>query len=189
MNDTLKSTYNYNYIKKDTTLLSEERAKKIFKKLGYCIKSNGLLDITKLAYSFNFEIIEHDGLPTLLNGMITCNVNGNQIAINNNLSKESKRYSIAYLLSTYLLYYQKQEFFSFKYLESDEDLGAANMARLLLIPESILITMCHDFNENIRRLAEIFEVPCNVMEQRIKEINKVIAPVSTRKLIPVKQNN
>lgn len=51
------------------------------------------------------------------------------MSINNNLSKESKRYSIAYLLSTYLLYYNKHEFFCFKYLESCEDYNAAFTAR------------------------------------------------------------
>ena len=118
---------------KCNNILLEERTQKIFDNLDHCINLNGLIDITKLAYSFNFEIIEHKGLPDLLNGMITCDVNGNQMAINNNLSKESKRYSIAYLLSTYLLYYKKQEFFSFKYIDLEEDLDASNMARLLLI--------------------------------------------------------
>lgn len=167
--------------------LIEERTQKIFEKLGHCIKSNGLLDITKLAYSFNFEIVEHKGLPDLLNGMITCDANGNQMAINNNLSKESKRYSIAYLLSTYLLYYQKQEFFSFKHIDSKEDLDASNMARLLLIPESILKTMCPDYDENSQWLAEMFEVPYNIMEQRIKEIKKLNGIVLTKKLTPSKK--
>jgi len=164
--------------------LLEERTQKIFEKLGHCIKSDGLLDITKLAYSFNFKIIEHKGLPDLLNGMITCDANGNQMAINNNLSKESKRYSIAYLLSTYLLYYQEQEFFSFKHIESEEDLDASNMSRLLLIPESILKTMCPNHDEDTQWLAEMFEVPYNVMEQRIKEIKKSKNSVLIKKLIP-----
>ena len=167
---------------KCNNIFLEERTQKIFEKLGHCIKSNGLIDITKLAYSFNFEIVEHKGLPELLNGMITSDINGNQMAINNNLSKESKRYSIAYLLSTYLLYYQNQEFFSFKHLESDEDLDASNMARLLLIPESILKTICPDCDENTQWLAEMFEVPYTVMEQRIKEIKKSKGSVLTKKL-------
>ena len=166
----------------DVANLLEERTKKIFEKLNHCIKPNGLIDITKLAYSFNFEIVEHKGLPELLNGMITCDINGNQMAINNNLSKESKRYSIAYLLSTYLLYYQNQEFFSFKHLESDEDLDASNMARLLLIPESILKTICPDYDEDTQWLAEMFEVPYTVMEQRIKEIKISKGSVLIKKL-------
>ena len=164
--------------------LLEERTQKIFEKLGHCIKLNGLLDITKLAYSFNFEIVEHKGLPELLNGMLTCDINGNQMAINNNLSKESKRYSIAYLLSTYLLYYQNQDFFSFKHLELEEDLDASNMARLLLIPESILKTICSDCDGDTQWLAEMFEVPYTVMEQRIKEIKKSKGSVLTKKLTP-----
>ena len=174
---------------KSNNIFLEERTQKIFEKLGHCIKSNGLIDITKLAYSFNFEIVEHKGLPELLNGMITSDINGNQMAINNNLSKESKRYSIAYLLSTYLLYYQNQEFFSFKHLESDEDLDASNMARLLLIPESILKTICPDCDEDTQWLAEMFEVPYTVMEQRIKEIKKSMSSVLTKKPQPKNTGN
>lgn len=182
--DICSSTSSVVLRKENTENLVEERTQKIFEKLNHCIKSNGLLDITKLAYSFNFEIVEHKGLPDLLNGMITCDINGNQMAINNNLSKEYKRYAIAYLLSTYLLYYQKQEFFSFKHLGSDEDLEASNMARLLLIPESILKTICPDCNENVQWLADMFEVPYYVMEQRIKEIKKSKGSVLTKKPTP-----
>lgn len=168
--------------------LLEEKTQKIFEKLGHCIKSNGLLDITKLAYSFNFEIVEQKGLPVLLNGIITCDINGNQMAINNNLSKEYKRYLIAYLLSGYLLFYKKQDFFCFKHTCLFEDSDASSMARLLLIPESILKTICPDCDENTKWLAEMFEVPYNVMEQRIKEIKKSKGSFLTKKLIPPKNN-
>lgn len=159
---------------KDEFNIIEERTKKIFERLE-CFKTNGNIDITKLAYLFNFEIVENNGLPDLLNGMITCDLNGNQMVINNNLSKESKRYSIAYLLSIYLLYYQNENFFIYKHLEFDEEIDASMMARKLLIPnisESILKVMYPNYMNNIQELSEMFEVPYNVMEQRIKEIRK-----------------
>lgn len=174
---------------KDIATILEERTNKIFEKLRFCIKPTGLFDITKLACSFNFEVVEQSGLPKLLNGMITCDDNGNQMAINNNLSKEYKRYSIAYLLSAYLLYYQKQESFSFKHLESHEDLDASNMARLLLIPKSILKTKRSNHDENIQLLAEMFEVPYSVMDQRIKEIDKPNESILRKKLTNKVKNN
>lgn len=162
--------------------LVEERAQKVLEQLSHCIGVNGLIDITKLASSFGFEVIEHKGLPDLLNGMITCDINGNQMAINDNLSKERKRYSVAYLLSNYLLYYQKQEFFDSKHLDSDEDLDASYMARLLLIPESILKTINSDLGENIQWLADMFQVPYDIMEQRVQEIKKANGTVIKKKL-------
>lgn len=159
---------------KDEFNIIEERTKKIFERLE-CFKSNGNIDITKLAYLFNFEIVENNELPDLINGMITCDLNGNQMVINNNLSKESKRYSIAYLLSIYLLYYQNEDLFIYKHLEFDEKIDASMMARKLLIPnisESILKRMYSNYMNNIKELSEMFEVPYNVMEQRIKEIRK-----------------
>ena len=166
--------------------LVEERTQKIFERLNHCISSNGLIDATRLAYSFGFEIVEHKGLPYLLNGIITSNINGNQMAINDNLSKEHKRYSIAYLLSAYLLYYQKQEFFDFKHLDLEEDLEASYMARLLLIPESVLKTVGTDIEDNTQWLADMFQVPCNVMEQRIQEIKKSKCSILTKKQTPPK---
>ena len=161
----------------------EKKKQKTFEMFGICIKSNGLLDIAKLAHQFNFELVEHNGLPKLLNGMVTSGTNSNQMTINNNLSKESKRYSIAYLLSAYLLYYKKQEFFSFKHFEPEEDLEVSYMARLLLIPESLLKVIYHNCDENIQLLANTFEVPYNVMEQRIKETKKL------KGSILIKRNN
>lgn len=172
-----KSSFKY---KKNINLV-EARTKKIFERLNYCFDSNGLIDATKLAYSFGFEIIEHKGLPDLLNGIITSNINDNQMAINDNLSKEHKRYSIAYLLSAYLLYYQKQDFFDYKHLDLEEDLDASYMARLLLIPEAILEKICTDVDNNVQWLADMFQVPCNVMEQRIKEIKKSKCSILTKK--------
>ena len=162
--------------------LVEERTQKVLEQFSLCIGVNSLIDFTKLASSFGFEIIEHKGLPDLLNGMITCDINGNQMAINSNLSKERKRYSIAYLLSNYLLYYQKQEFFDSKHLDSVENLDASYMARLLLIPESILKTINPDLGENIQWLADIFQVPYDIMEQRVQEIKK-----TNRKRITIKE--
>lgn len=137
---------------KDEFNIIEERTKKIFERLEY-FNSNENMDITKLAYLFNFEIVENNGLPDLLNGMITCDLNGNQMVINNNLSKESKRYSIVYLLSIYLLYYQNENFFIYKHLEFDEKIDASMMARKLLIPnisESILKVMYPNYMNNIQ---------------------------------------
>lgn len=149
----------------------EERTQRIFEQLNCCIDENGLIDAAKLACSFGFKIVEHNGLPALLNGMITCDSSGNQMAINANFSKKQKRYSITYLLSTYLLYYQNQEFFNVKHLSSEEDLEASYMARLLLIPESVLNAIYSNTDRNNTQLADIFQVPCNVMEQRVQEIN------------------
>ena len=151
----------------------EEKVQKTFEMFGICIKSNGLLDIAKLAHQFNFEIVEHNGLPKLLNGMVTSDTNSNQMTINNNLSKGQKRYSIAYLLSNYLLYYQGQDFLIFKYNNCAEDLEISYMARVLLIPSSALEHAYSDISENIEILSNIFEVPDNVMEQRIQDIKKI----------------
>lgn len=180
MNDISK--FDDNISEKDIAAILEERTNKIYESLSYCVKPTGLFDIAKLAYSFDFEIVEQSGLPELLNGMITCDANGKQMAINNNMSKEYKRYSIAYLLSAYLLYYQGQDFFSFQHLEADEDLDASSMARLLLIPESIFKRLIPDSLET-KWSSEAFEVPYDVMEQRIKEIRKI------RERVLVKSNN
>lgn len=149
MNDVVKISNQDSSLENDTKFLVEERVKKIFKKLNHCVESNGLIDVTRLVNSFNFEIVENMGLPKLLNGIVTCDMNGNQMCINN-----------------------KQEFFSFNHLESCEDYNAAFMARLLLIPESILRTAYSNSNGDIQYLSVLFEVPSNVMEQRLKEINK-----------------
>lgn len=162
----------------------EARTKKIFERLNHCINTNGLIDATKLAYSFGFKIEEHKGLPDLLNGVITCDRNGNQMAINNNLSKEKKRYSITYLLSAYLLYYQNQDFFDFKHLTSDENLEVSYMTRLLLVPDDVLN---HYINDNNQRLSDMFQVPHNVMEQRVQEIKKAKGLVLTKKLTQTKK--
>lgn len=180
MNDISK--FDDNISEKDIAAILEERTNKIYESLSYCVKPTGLFDIAKLAYSFDFEIVEQSGLPELLNGMITCDANGKQMAINNNMSKEYKRYSIAYLLSAYLLYYQGQDFFSFQHLEADEDLDASSMARLLLIPESLLKVIYHNCDENIQLLANTFEVPYNVMEQRIKETKKLKNSILIKKI-------
>lgn len=167
--------------------LVEERTQKIYETFNHCINSNGLIDATKLACSFGLEIVEHKGLPAFLNGIITSDINGNQMAINYFLSKETKRYSIAYLLSAYLLYYQKQDFFLFKYLNnSEENLETSYMARLLLIPESTLKTIKPNIKYGTTQLAEMFQVPNDVMEQRIQEIKNKKNLLLTRKLTPQK---
>lgn len=147
----------------------EERVQMIFEKTNCCINKNGLIDAAKLAYSFGFEIVEHNGLPYLLNGTITCDSNGNQMAINKKLSKEKKRYVITYLLASYLLYYQNQNFFIFDHLDSDEDPEVSYMSRSLLIPKLILN---QNINTDNQSLADFFQVPLDVMEQRTQEIKK-----------------
>ena len=153
--------------------LIEMRVQKIYEKMNWCIKENNLIDISKLASSFKFDIIEHNELPDLLNGVITCNGENNQMAINNNLSKGQKRYSIAYLLSSYLLYYQGQDFLIFKHNNCAENFEISYMARVLLIPSSTLEHAYSDISENIKILSNIFEVPDNVMEQRIQDLKKI----------------
>lgn len=56
------------------------------------------------------------------------------------------------------------------------------MARLLLIPESIFKRLIPDSLET-KWSSEAFEVPYDVMEQRIKEIRKI------RERVLVKPNN
>lgn len=156
----------------------EERANKIREKLWYCFYKEGTVDSTKLAYSFGFEIVEHNGLPKLVNGVITSNKDGNQMAINNNLSIDKKRYVITYLLSTYLLYYQKQEFFKQMHLDNEEDYDAAYFARLLLISEKellLFISKSRILNNKIssveiRELANIFKTTPDLIEKKIEDI-------------------
>lgn len=164
------------------TQLVEERTRKMFERLNYCFNANGLIDITKLASSFEFEIVEHNGLPELMHGIMTCDSNRKQMAINDNLSKEKKRYTIAYLVSIYLLYYQNQEFFMHKHLEKDENLEASYMARSLLIPAPIFATICPDANGNTQWLADMFQVPCDIMKKRIQEIKKEKNTILTKKI-------
>lgn len=155
----------------------EERANKIREKLWYCFYKDGTVNITELTHSLGFEIFEHNGLPELVNGAITSNKDGNQMAINNNLSIEKKRYVIAYLLSTYLLYYQNQEFFKQMHLDNNEDYDATYFARLLLIPEKTLLFLYESkiLNDKIssveiRELANIFKITPDVIEKKIEDI-------------------
>lgn len=156
----------------DNKRLIEERSEKIFETLNMCINLNGLIDAVKLAKAFGFEIIEHNGLQPLINGIITSSCNSNEIVINDNLSKEQKRYTIIYLISNYLLYYQNQKIFNIRHIYLKEDVDAAYMARLLLIPEKILKISNSKNNENIQYLANIFCVPGIVMSERIADLNK-----------------
>lgn len=164
----------------------EERTQKILESLDSCIKPSGLIDATKLATSFGFEVVEQKEIPDLYSGIITCDSNGKQMAINNNMSKESKRYSITYLLSAYLLYYQKQDFFTFKHLISNEDFEVSYMTRLLLIPESVIEKVYPNAIKDQNLLANIFQVPYNVMEQRLKEIKETKHQVLIKKLMTSK---
>lgn len=43
---------------------------------------------------------------------------------------------------------------------------------LLLVPKSVLKTAYSNSNGDLQYLSGLFEVPSNVMEQRLKEINK-----------------
>jgi len=158
--------------KKNNTNLVEERAQKVLENFSDCIRENGLIDVTKLACSLGFSVLQSDELSISLSGLITCNKESNQIAVNNNLSKKDKRYSIAYLLSTYLLYCQNQDSFTFEHHDSDEDVEAAYMARLLLIPDSVLETLCPNANPDELGLVDKFQVPYSIIEQRIEEISK-----------------
>lgn len=166
--------------KVDTTVTEQKiniqkRVQRIFDSLSFCYNCNGLIDTVKLARAFKFEVVEHKGLPALVNGIITVGGDGHQITINDNLSKDKKRYTIAYLLSTYLLYYQEDVFFIQKYIEKEEDLNAAYFTRLLLISESILLTMSPNAITNIsdednKFLANMFQVPYDVMNKKIEDI-------------------
>lgn len=60
----------------------------------------------------------------------------------------------------------------FTHLDNDEDLGASYMARLLLIPERDLRNMSLNGVEDIQCLADIFQVPSCIMEQRIEEVKE-----------------
>lgn len=151
----------------ETKINIKKRVQKIFDSLSFCYNHNGLVDTIKLASAFSFEVIEHEELQEQINGIITASNNGHQIVINSNLSKDNKRYIITYLLSTYLLYYQDDEFFIRKHLGSTEDFSAAYMARLLLIDEKILKEKID--NNSSKTLANIFQVPHYVMNDRIND--------------------
>jgi len=172
----------------------KERERKIREKLYFCFYKDGKPDAVKLANAFGFEIIEHKGLPVLLNGIITCDSNGNQMAINNNISKKKKRYTIIYLLSHYLLYYQNQDFYIQKYSDKEENLDAAYFARLLLIPGNVLLAF-DGWNiknkkvseEDIRLWSNIYEVPYDVVNKRYEDLmnkNNLV-----KKLIPTIPKN
>ena len=165
------------------------RSEKLFENFADCLKPNGLFDITKLAYFFGFEITEQKELPEFLNGVIIQDSEEKQLVVNDKASKNSKRYSIAYLL-----YYHGQESFDIKHLKSKEDSRASLMARLLLIPEAVLKTVYSDNNDDIKWLAGIFGVPCDVMKQRVEEIsmkqkteknNKIRSSNFIKKFIPL----
>lgn len=174
--------------KNPSTELVEERVQKIFKRLDFCLDSGGLIDSVKLANALGFEVIQHKGLPGLMNGIITSDSNGKQMAINDNLSKEKKRYSITYLLSTYLLCYQNQDFFKQQHTDFDEDTDSSYMARLLLIPEPLLSSVIsQNESKDSKSLANAFQVPIDIMEERLDELHKSKAPVYSK--LPSKINN
>lgn len=129
-----------------------------------------MLDSVKLAVAFGFEIIEFDKLKAQINGCMTVGLNCKQILINENFSKEWKRYTIAYLLCHYLLFYNNDASLSVKHIDNNEDIWAAYMARLLLIDEELLIK-CNYQNLKIEYLSNIFNVPYKIMEKRIDDVD------------------
>ena len=95
------------------------------------------------------------------------------IILNIYFSKEQKRYTIAYLISSYLIFYNNEKFLGSHFLGShvfdNEIEEVAAFARMLLIPDNKLKA---SISKDCETLAYFFKVPVEVMDKRLKEVYK-----------------
>ena len=99
--------------------------------------------------------------------------NNKNIILNIYFSKEQKRYTIAYLISSYLIFYNNEKFLGSHFLGShvfdNEIEEVAAFARMLLIPDNKLKA---SISKDCETLAYFFKVPVEVMDKRLKEVYK-----------------
>ena len=88
----------------------QKRVKKILDNFRDCKDEFGIMDITRFAVLFGFNINESRDLPNDINGKIISTNNNKNIILNIYFSKEQKRYTIAYLISSYLIFYNNEKF-------------------------------------------------------------------------------
>ena len=146
----------------------QKRLKMIFDKFAECSNELGIIDITKFARSFGFSVNESSDLPDDINGKINSANNNKKIILNIYFSKEQKRYTIAYLISSYLIFYNNDIFLGSHVLDNEID-AVASFARILLVPDNKL-KACN--TRDCEALASYFSVPIDMMELRLKEVFK-----------------
>lgn len=151
----------------------QKRLKMILDKFAECSNELGIIDITKFARSFGFIVNESSDLPNDINGKIISTNNNKNIILNIYFSKEQKRYTIAYLISSYLIFYNNEKFLGSHFLGShvfdNEIEEVAAFARMLLIPDNKLKA---SISKDCETLAYFFKVPVEVMDKRLKEVYK-----------------
>ena len=146
----------------------QKRVKKILDNFRDCKDEFGIMDITRFAVLFGFNINESRDLPNDINGKIISTNNNKNIILNIYFSKEQKRYTIAYLISSYLIFYNNEIFLGSHVLDNEID-AVASFARILLVPDNKL-KACN--TRDCEALASYFSVPIEIMELRLKEVFK-----------------
>lgn len=146
----------------------QKRVKKILDNFRDCKDEFGIMDITRFAVLFGFNINESHDLPNDINGKIISTNNNKNIILNIYFSKEQKRYTIAYLISSYLIFYNNEKFLGSHVLDNEIEEVAA-FARMLLIPDNKL-KLCT--TTDCETLAYFFKVPVEIMDLRLKEVFK-----------------
>lgn len=146
----------------------QKRVKKILDNFRDCKDEFGIMDITRFAVLFGFNINESRDLPNDINGKISSANNNKKIILNIYFSKEQKRYTIAYLISSYLIFYNNEIFLGSHVLDNEID-AVASFARILLVPDNKL-KACN--TRDCEALASYFSVPIEIMELRLKEVFK-----------------
>ena len=159
----------------------QKRIKKILDNFKECDDDYSVIDITKFATLFGFDVSESYDLTDNINGKITSTNNSKKIVLNINFSKAHKRYTIAYLISSFLIFYNNETFLGSHTLDDEIDEVAA-FARMLLIPENKLTFVRKlSLHQNklkkytasdCENLAYLFNVPIEVMDIRLKEVYK-----------------
>lgn len=92
----------------------------------------------------------------------------NKIWINKNISKAKQRFTLAHELAHYLLKEKWVSSWMFACKDYREK-RADDFAMRLLLPKKALLYAYKDF-QNLPTLAEIFQVPCEVVEKRLNSL-------------------
>lgn len=149
-------------------LYIQKRLKMILDKFAECSNELGIIDINKFARSFGFSVNESSDLPKNIKDKINSANNNKNIILNIYFSKEQKRYTIAYLISSYLIFYNNEKFLGSHVFDNEIEEVAA-FARMLLIPDNKLKA---SISKDCETLAYFFKVPVEVMDKRLKEVYK-----------------
>ena len=146
----------------------QNRVKIILENFRECKSESEIIDITKFATLFGFIIYYDINSSKDINGRIICKKSRKEIILNRKCSKESKRYTICYLLASYLLFYNKENFLGSHVFDNEID-EVSLFARMLLVPDNKL-KACN--TRDCEALASYFSVPIDIMELRLKEVFK-----------------